>query len=80
MMYAWLVTVERKDTDAFEYSRLGKVQHTRVELSYMGFKLYTLEDYYTFIAQHHTQSMITLALLQLDYIRCLDYDSTTKIV
>ena len=80
MMYAWLVTVERKDTDAFEYARLGKVQHTRVELSYMGFKLYTLEDYYTFIAQHHTQSMITLALLQLDYIQCLDYDSTTKIV
>ena len=80
MIYTWLVTVEPKDTDAFVYARLGKVQHTRVELSYMGFKLYTLEDYYTFIAEHQKQSMITLALLQLDYIRCLDYDSTTKIV
>ena len=80
MMYAWLVTVERKDTDAFVYARLGKVQHTRVELSYMGFKVYSLEDYYTFIAEHHTQSMITLAQLQLDYIRCMHYDSTIDLV
>jgi hypothetical protein len=80
MIYTWLVTVERKDTDAFVYARLGKVQHTRVELSYMGFKVYTLEDYYTFIAAHHTRSMITLAQLQLDYIQCLDYDSTINLV
>lgn len=45
MIYTWLITVQRKDTDAFMYARLGKVQHTRVELSYMGFDVYTLEDY-----------------------------------
>jgi hypothetical protein len=80
MIYTWLITVEPKDTDAFVYARLGKVQHTRVELSYMGFKVYTLEDYYTFIAAHTRESMITLAQLQLDYIRCLDYDSTINLV
>ena len=80
MIYTWLITVQRKDTDAFMYARLGKVQHTRVELSYMGFDVYTLEDYYTFIAAHHRESMITLAQLQLDYIQCLDYDSTINLV
>ena len=80
MMYAWLVTVEPKDSDAFVYARLGKVQHTRVELSYMGFKVYTLEDYYTFIAAHTRESMITLAQLQLDYISCMHYDSTIDLV
>jgi len=80
MIYTWLVTVQRKPDDAFVYARLGKVQHTHIELRYMGFKLYTLEDYYSFIAEHNQRSMITLAQLQLDYIQCLDYDSTTKIV
>ena len=74
MIYTWLVTVERKDTDAFVYSRLGKVQHTRVELSYMGFKLYTLDDYYTFIAAHQRESMSTLAQLSLDYCTFIHYN------
>ena len=74
MMYTWLVTVQRSDTDAFVYTPLGKVQYTRVELQYMGFKIYTLDDFYSFIAEHHKQSMITLAALRLDYIR---YHATT---
>ena len=78
MIYTWLVTVQRKPDDAFVYARLGKVQHTQMELRYMGFKLYTLEDYYSFIAEHHQRSMITLAQLTLDYITCSYYDSNTN--
>jgi hypothetical protein len=76
MMYAWLVTVERKESDAFVYTQLGKVRYTQLELRHMGFKIYTLEDYYTFVAEHQRQSMITLAQLTLDYITCLNYNST----
>jgi len=76
MMYAWLVTVERKESDAFVYTQLGKVRYTQLELRHMGFKIYTLEDYYTFVAEHQKQSMITLAQLTLDYITCLNYNST----
>jgi hypothetical protein len=70
MIYAWVVTIQPKGDDAFVYARLGKVQHTRVELNYMGFKVYTLEDYYTLIARHQTQSMIILAQLSMNYISC----------
>jgi hypothetical protein len=73
MIYTWLVTVERMPTDAFVYS-IGKVQHTRVELLHLGFTIVSVEDFYTFLAQHHKQSMITLAALRLDYIK---YYATT---
>lgn len=68
MMYSWLITVELTAADPFLYARLGKVQYTQVELRHMGFKIYSLEDFYTFIAEHHKQSMITFAQLQLDLI------------
>ena len=73
MLYTWLVTVERTPTDAFIYS-MGKVQYTRVELLHLGFTIVSMEDFYTMLAQHHRQSMITLAALRLDYIR---YYATT---
>jgi hypothetical protein len=67
-MYAWLVTVQRLDSDAFVYASLGKVPYTRVELLHMGFKIYTVDDYYSFVAEHVRQSTITLAALRLNYI------------
>ena len=67
MVYTWLVTVQLTATDLFMYAQLGKLQHTKVELRHMGFKLYSLEDYYSFIAAHHRVSMMSLAQLQLDF-------------
>lgn len=68
MMYTWLVTVERMPTDAFVYSTMGKVQHTQVELLHLGFTIVSMEDFYSFLAQHSKQSMITLAAIRLNYI------------
>ena len=79
MLYSWLVTVQRSDTDAFVYTPLGKVQYTRVELQYMGFKIYTLEDFYSFIAEHTKPSTITLAALQFNYISYKPYATPTSI-
>jgi len=56
-------------TDAFVYATLGKVQYTRMELQYLGFTIVSMDDFYTFLAQHSKQSMITLAALRLNYIR-----------
>lgn len=66
-MYTWLVTVQHCIDDGIIYSQLGKVPYTKVELQYMGFMLYSLDDYYSFIAQHSRHSMQTLAALRLNY-------------
>jgi hypothetical protein len=68
MIYAWHITVQRLESDAFVYTHLGKVPYTKIEFNHMGFKVYNLDDYYTFIARHDKQSMITIAAIRLGYI------------